>query len=149
MEGITLIPSVVGGVSIVDVVAATLFAAAVSIWFLLVETLISIVVTEAQGFGDTHSVHQMSTTSDRMVVATASYYPITYGRRSSDVWFTGSERAPSVEGVWREAAVIADDIRVQSHFCGSARMPLKRHGRTWAAILILPSVPLANYCIDY
>lgn len=127
VEGIALIPSIIGSVSIVDVVAATLFATAVSIWFFLVETLVNIVVAKAQDVGDTHCVNKMSSTLDCAVVAAASYYPIVYGRRPSDVGLTCGKRAESVEWVWREAAVVADDIRVQSHFRGSARMPLKRH----------------------
>jgi hypothetical protein len=100
----------ISSVSIIDVIATTLFAATASVRLLVLKARIRIIVAKAERSSHSHSVDHMPSPPDRAVITTTPDDPIIDVRRSPNARLTCCKRAVAIKWVGREAAIVAEDI---------------------------------------
>lgn len=112
MVRISLEPSAVP-VSVVDVVAESLFPASGQIGFLALVPSVAPIVVEGHGFRHPHGEYQPAF----LVSAPAAgpYYPVPDFGTLSNSGFAGGQGADPEEGIRRKAVVSSDDIGEQTH----------------------------------
>ena len=112
------------------------------------ETRISPIFSQGQGFADAHRIDKCS--SPVPLFTAGSDYPVSDRGNIPNSGFTGCESANAVKRVWRKAKIPSDDIGKQSQATALTATVAVDLARRWrSAIRILPSVDVSIDRIEY
>ena len=124
VERVPLTPAIIYCIVKVNVVTTTLFSTTMSIRLFLLKSKVTVIGLKIHRFSNTHRVDEMAASSNRFTVAPASYDPVTNRRMTPYIWFAGRKRTVPIEGIWGEAAIVANHVGVKSHLRHLTGMPL-------------------------